>query len=108
MLGNCFRLRNDLEVGIEDPLGYFGPSKRNGTISLSIGVFFPKDIKITTHRVEFELVKILVYLGLEVGNLRGGGFGRVLKASPSPHLKHHFILSFSIRGHVAEIRLVFC
>jgi len=58
--------------------------------------------------VEFELVKILNYLGLEVGNLRGEEALGEYKRPPPPLISriHSFILTFALCSHVAEILLV--
>jgi len=56
-------------------------------------IFSPKDIKITAHRVEIELVKNLVYLELEVVNLKGEEAWDEYKRPPLPLIPH--IIPFS-------------
>jgi len=65
---------------------------------LSLGAFLQKISKITVHRVEFELVKNLVYLELEVGNLRGEEAWDKYKRPPPPLIPHiifHSLISYA-------------
>jgi len=65
--------------------------------------FYLQNIKIIAHMVEFEVVKFLVYLELDVGNLREEALGEY-KRPPLPFISHiHTFLTFAYAATLPKL-----